>query len=111
MAATSWKKSPSDLIERFSVALPERPGLVRKPMFGYPSAFLNGNLACGLFQDFVVARLGKEAAAQLVACGEAQPFEPMPGRTMGGYRPRRLRDREELCQARRQRHWGQHPVW
>lgn len=85
MASATWKKSPPDLIERFSKALPVRSDLVRKPMFGYPAAFLNGNMACGLFQDCVVVRLGKEASAKVVASGEAMPFEPMPGRSMGGY--------------------------
>jgi TfoX/Sxy family transcriptional regulator of competence genes len=85
MASATWKKSPPDLIERFSKALPVRPDLVRKPMFGYPAAFVNGNMACGLFRDSVVVRLGKEASANVVAAGKAQPFVPMPGRSMGGY--------------------------
>ena len=36
MPATSWKKSPAKLVERFAIALPEHPAVVRKPMFGYP---------------------------------------------------------------------------
>lgn len=85
MSATKWKKSPLDLIERFAAALPAHPGLVRKPMFGYPAAFANGNLVCGLFQDSVVVRLGKEGAVQAVAAGRAEQFAPMPGRAMTGY--------------------------
>ena len=54
-------------------------------MFGYPAAFANGNMVCGLFQDSVVVRLGKEGAASAVADGRAQQFTPMPGRTMTGY--------------------------
>ena len=85
MPATSWKKSPEDLIERFAIALPRHPAVVRKPMFGYPAAFANGNMVCGLFQDSVVVRLGKEGAASAVAHGRAQQFTPMPGRAMTGY--------------------------
>jgi TfoX/Sxy family transcriptional regulator of competence genes len=85
MPPTSWKKSPAELIERFAAALPEHPAVVRKPMFGYPAAFANGNMVCGLFQDSVVVRLGKEGAASAVATGRAQQFTPMPGRTMTGY--------------------------
>jgi TfoX/Sxy family transcriptional regulator of competence genes len=85
MPTTPWKKSPADLIARFDAALPGHPDLVRKPMFGYPAAFVNGNMVCGLFQDAVVVRLGKEGAARAVAEGAAQPFTPMPGRTMTGY--------------------------
>ena len=54
-------------------------------MFGYPAAFANGNMVCGLFQDSVVVRLGKEGAATAVSDGRAQQFTPMPGRTMTGY--------------------------
>jgi TfoX/Sxy family transcriptional regulator of competence genes len=85
MNRTSWKKSPAELVERFAIALPEHPAVVRKPMFGYPAAFANGNMVCGLFQDSVVVRLGKEGAASAVADGRAQQFTPMPGRTMSGY--------------------------
>ena len=85
MPPTSWKKSPAELVERFASALPEHPAVVRKPMFGYPAAFANGNMVCGLFQDFVVVRLGKEGAASAVADGRAQQFTPIPGRTMTGY--------------------------
>jgi hypothetical protein len=85
MPAASWKKSPADLVERFAAALPDHPALVRKPMFGYPAAFANGNMVCGLFQDSVVVRLGKEGAATVIAQGRAQPFTPMPGRAMTGY--------------------------
>jgi len=85
MATTSWRKSPAELVERFAIALPEHPAVVRKPMFGYPAAFANGNMVCGLFQDSVVVRLGKEGAASAVADGRAQQFTPMPGRTMTGY--------------------------
>lgn len=85
MAATKWKKSPPDLIERFAAALPAHRGLVRKPMFGYPAAFANGNLVCGLFQDSVVVRLGKEGASKAVAADQAEQFAPMPGRIMTGY--------------------------
>ena len=85
MPATSWKKSPAALVERFGAALPVHPHLVRKPMFGYPAAFVNGNMICGLFQDSVIVRLGKEGAAAATSGGQAKPFVPLPGRTMTGY--------------------------
>jgi hypothetical protein len=85
MPPTSWKKSPPELVERFTGALPAHPDLVRKPMFGYAAAFVNGNMVCGLFQDSVVVRLGKEGASEAVANGAAHEFVPMPGRTMTGY--------------------------
>ena len=50
-------------------------------MFGYPSAFVGGNMACGLHQDDVVLRLDENGEKEL---GGA-PFEPMAGRPMRGY--------------------------
>jgi hypothetical protein len=85
MPSASWKKSPQALVERFGTALPVHPQLVRKPMFGYPAAFINGNMVCGLFQDSVIVRLGKEGAAAATSAGQAKQFVPMPGRTMTGY--------------------------
>lgn len=85
MPSKSWKKSPPELIERFAAALPSHPALVRKQMFGYPAAFANGNMICGLFEDSVVVRLGKEGAEAAVAAGKATQFAPMPGRIMTGY--------------------------
>ncbi len=85
MPPSSWKKSPPDLIERFATALPAHLDIVRKPMFGYPAAFANGNMVCGLFQDSVVVRLGKEGASQAVSEDRAEQFAPMPGRVMTGY--------------------------
>lgn len=85
MPSSSWKKSPAYLVERFAAALPDHPGIVRKPMFGYPAAFANGNMVCSLFQDSVIVRLGKEGAAAAVADGRAHQFAPMPGRIMTGY--------------------------
>lgn len=54
-------------------------------MFGYPAAFANGNMVCGLFQDSVVVRLGKEGAETAIAERGATQFAPMPGRKMTGY--------------------------
>lgn len=85
MPQASWKKSPPELIERFAAALPAHPDLLRKPMFGYPAAFAHGHMVCGLFQDSVVVRLGKDGAAQAVAAGRARQFIPRPGRVMTGY--------------------------
>src|SRR5690242_11562353 len=85
MPKSLWKKSPPDLIERFAAALPAHPDIVRKQMFGYPAAFANDNMVCGLFQESVVVRLGKEGASQAVSEGRGEQFAPMPGRAMTGY--------------------------
>ena len=65
-------------------------------MFGYPCAFVGGNMACGLHQDDVVLRLGDDGEKGL----GGKPFEPMAGRPMRGYftaPPAVLADREALA--------------
>lgn len=57
-----WRKSPLALVEAFLAALPGEPRLERRQMFGYPCAFVNGNLAVGLHEDRLIARVPDEAA-------------------------------------------------
>lgn len=80
-----WTKSPKGLIDLFALSLPEGPGLERRVMFGYPAAFVNGNMFAGLFQDSAMARLPPSLAERLIADHGARPFEPMPGRPMRAY--------------------------
>jgi TfoX/Sxy family transcriptional regulator of competence genes len=79
-----WKKTPPELAARFDKAAPKDPKVVRKPMFGYPAVFLNGNMFAGTFQDMIVARLPPDARERAIKAG-AKPFEPMPGRPMKEY--------------------------
>ena len=57
---------------------------VRK-MFGYPAAFVNGNMLAGLFQDSMMLRLSASDLTDIREQAGAQPFEPMPGRVMREY--------------------------
>ena len=79
-----WSKSPDELVQAFDHCLPIVPGVERKAMFGYPCAFLNGHLFCGLHQDSLIVRLPEGRREALVA-GGASIFEPMPGRPMNEY--------------------------
>ena len=79
-----WKKTPPDLAARFDHAAPKDPRVVRKPMFGYPALYLNGNMFAGTFQDTVVARLSEAERAKALKAG-AKQFEPMAGRPMKEY--------------------------
>ena len=54
-------------------------------MFGYPAAFVGGNLATGLYGEGWMVRLGPEETARVIADGAGRAFEPMPGRPMTGY--------------------------
>ncbi|HET7030772.1 MAG TPA: TfoX/Sxy family protein [Candidatus Limnocylindrales bacterium] len=83
-AMPSFTKSPPELVERFRSVLSEYPDAQQKPMFGYPAAFIGGNLATSLFHDRWVVRLPDAEIAAATAVG-AGPFEPMAGRTMKGF--------------------------
>ena len=79
-----WKKTPPELAAKFDRAAPKDPKVVRKPMFGYPALFLNGNMFAGTFQDKIVARLAEDARERALKAG-AKQFSPMPGRPMKEY--------------------------
>jgi TfoX/Sxy family transcriptional regulator of competence genes len=80
----SFDKSPPALVERFQDVLLTRPTASLRKMFGYPAAFVNGNLATGLHQATWFVRLPESDAAELRAAGGGV-FAPMPGRPMRGY--------------------------
>jgi hypothetical protein len=83
----SFDKSPAELLERFGAVLDRvaTPSTTRRKMFGYPAAFVGGNLATGLFRDGWFVRLPPDRLSAVLASGEASPFEPMAGRPMKGY--------------------------
>jgi TfoX/Sxy family transcriptional regulator of competence genes len=78
-----WRKSPPELIALFEEVMPGPPAIPRK-MFGYPAAFVNGNLFMSLFQEQMILRLPEELRTKLLA-DNWERFEPMPGRPMGEY--------------------------
>jgi TfoX/Sxy family transcriptional regulator of competence genes len=80
-----WKKSPPDLIDRFSSAAALFPAAEQKKMFGYPTLFIQGNLTAGLFQDRVMMRLSPPDRERFLKLSGARMFEPMPGRPMKDY--------------------------
>jgi TfoX N-terminal domain len=83
-AMPAFDKAPADLIERFGAVMAGRPSATLRKMFGYPAAFVNGNLATGLFRSDWFVRLPDTDTAELVSAGGG-PLEPMPGRPMRGY--------------------------
>ncbi|HUZ85987.1 MAG TPA: TfoX/Sxy family protein [Candidatus Baltobacterales bacterium] len=68
----------------FTKLVPDGPGVSLKPMFGQLSAFVNGNMFCGLFGDDLVVRLPEPEIAKVKEQG-GRDFEPMAGHKMGGY--------------------------
>jgi hypothetical protein len=80
----SFDKSPAALVERFSAVMDGFPDAERKKMFGYPAAFVGGNMATGLFADQWVVRLPDDEIEPAKASG-AGSFEPMPGKPMKAF--------------------------
>ncbi len=80
-----WEKSPEALVQLFDRVLPESPNVERRKMFGYPCAFVNGNMFAGLFAKQMFVRLPAEERLSMMADEDAKLLEPMPGRPMKDY--------------------------
>jgi TfoX/Sxy family transcriptional regulator of competence genes len=80
----SFDKSPAELVDRFHAFVATRDDLEPRQMFGYPSAFVGGNLATGLHKATWFVRLPADDEGTLRDLGGGS-FEPMPGRPMRGY--------------------------
>jgi TfoX/Sxy family transcriptional regulator of competence genes len=78
------RKAPEALIKAFGSAVPEVPSVERRTMFGYPCAFVGGNMFCGVYEDRIVVRVSDARREAAMRAG-ARPFEPMPGRPMRNY--------------------------
>ena len=79
-----WKPASDAWMSAFDQATADVPAVQRRKMFGYPAAFVNGKMAAGLHEVGLVLRLSAEDQKALLAKG-GRPFEPMPGRVMGGF--------------------------
>ena len=80
----SFTKSPPELVERFRSVLAGYPDAHQKPMFGFPAAFVGGNMATSLFREDWVVRL-PDAEIEAARAAGAGAFEPMPGKPMKGF--------------------------
>jgi TfoX/Sxy family transcriptional regulator of competence genes len=80
----AWRKAPAELVDRFLAAVAGIEGLEQRQMFGYPAAFMGGNMVTGLHQESWIVRLGEEDRSSLADQGW-ETFAPMPGRPMREY--------------------------
>ena len=60
----------------FAKLVPDGPAVTLKPMFGQLSAFVNGNMFCGLFGEDLVVRLPEPEIAKSSsrAAGTSSPW-------------------------------------
>jgi TfoX/Sxy family transcriptional regulator of competence genes len=80
-----WRKAPDALVQKFDTIVPDDPRVERRKMFGYPAAFLGGNLFMGIYQESLMLRLAEDDRAEFLRLPGAAVFEPMPGRPMREY--------------------------
>ena len=80
-------KSSAGLVARFAAAVERNgaPDITPRQMFGYPCAWIGGNMLTGLFAEDWWVRVSEPDRDALMALPGAHPFEPMPGRAMGRY--------------------------
>ena len=82
-----FEKSSPELVARFSAVLDRNaaPDITRRQMFGYPCAWINGNMLSGLFAQDWWVHVSEPEREALLAIPGAHPLEVMPGRAMGRY--------------------------
>ena len=64
--------------------LGKRKNLVEKQMFGGVGFLLAGNVCCGAWKEFLVLRLGDDAARQVLGEEHTRPFD-ITGKPMRGW--------------------------
>lgn len=84
-AMPAFTKAPEEMVRIFENAMKDFPAATQRKMFGYPAAFVNGNMFAGLFQDRMFLRLSDEDRAAIRKDYGTPLFEPIPGRPMRGY--------------------------
>lgn len=82
-----FEKSSPGLVARFESVLGRNaaPDITRRQMFGYPCAWIGGNMLSGLFGQEWWVHLSEPDRAALLALPGAHQFEVMPGKAMGRY--------------------------
>jgi len=81
----AWKKPSAALVSKFEALCPGGTNVDKRLMFGFPAAFVNGNMFAGLHEEKLVLRLADAARHELLKLPGANVFEPMPGRPMREY--------------------------
>ena len=71
------------LVERIRQYLSTMP-FEEKDMFGGKGFMINGNMACGIYKEFLIVRVGRERYEELLAQPRAKPFD-ITGNVMQGW--------------------------
>ncbi len=74
-----------ELAERVQEALKSHPEMTKKKMFGGVGYMLRGNLACGVWGNELMVRIGEERSEDALALSYVRQFMPMPGKPALGW--------------------------
>ncbi|MDP9181303.1 MAG: TfoX/Sxy family protein [Actinomycetota bacterium] len=78
------EKPSAALVARYEELAEVVPQADRKLVFGSPCCLAGGNMFFGVHAVGIFVKLPPEQGQELLSDGGA-PFEPMPGRAMGGF--------------------------
>ena len=81
----AFTKPSERTVAAFSAGVDKLDGVERRQMFGYPAAFLGGNMFICVFQDRIMVRLSPDDRMAALSLAGARMFEPLPGRPMKEY--------------------------
>jgi TfoX/Sxy family transcriptional regulator of competence genes len=84
-AMPKFTPAPEAVVNLFHTAVDGLPEVELRKMFGYPCAFVHGQMLTGIFQDRLMLRLSDGDRAKFLKLPGAKLFEPMPGRPMREY--------------------------
>jgi hypothetical protein len=82
-----FEKSSPELVARFNAVLDRHaaPDVTRRQMFGYPCAWIGGNMTSGLFAEQWWVSVSEPDREALLALPGGHQLEVMPGKAMGRY--------------------------
>jgi len=73
-----------NLERRILVVIDGWEGAAAKKMFGGSCHLVHGNMFCGVYKEFLILRLGEEAAGEALSRPHVRPFD-ITGRPMKGW--------------------------
>lgn len=73
-----------ELADRIQDILVGQPDLEAKKMFGGMGYLVQGNMACGVYKDMLIVRVGPDAYDESMEYPHTRPFD-MTGRAMKGW--------------------------
>ena len=73
-----------ELAKRIRAMLPKKPSVSEKKMFGGIGFLVRGNMACGLYKEYLIVRVGPDAHQEAIKKPHAKVFD-ITGRPMSGW--------------------------